>query len=120
MDIRDFRCCSYVQHCIDGLTRIELGDFELIHDGSHSISEYSGIPITKEWIERFGFRESNSICVGNLENGYENEELLIDSSLYPTISTNDGCFRFGKKIEFVHQLQNLYYILTGKELELNK
>jgi len=116
MDIRDFRCHIYVNHCEDGLTRIELGDFELIHDGSRSISEYSGIPITKEWIERFGFRESNSIW----ENGYENEELLIDSSLYPIISTNDGCFRFGNKIEFVHQLQNLYYILTGKELEIKK
>lgn len=41
---------------------------------------------------------------------------------YPLLSSNSGndCFYLsGTKLKYVHQFQNLYFALTGEELEIN-
>lgn len=66
-----------------------------------------GLPITPEWLERFGFENKGYIYVlgkftYNIHNGwwYGNKKL-------PNVN-----------LQYVHQLQNLYHALTGEELEL--
>lgn len=77
------------------------------------------IPLTEEWLLKFGFENkneyfdivtySNEICIS-----LKDEEF----SLYIRID-EDSYYSFEwTKINFVHQLQNLYFALTGKELEL--
>jgi len=68
------------------------------------------IPLTEEWLLKFGF-----------ENWDKNK--WVDSNSVLTISKNDDNFlclinQRDVDILYVHQLQNLYFALTGKELTL--
>jgi hypothetical protein len=69
------------------------------------IKTISPIPLTEEWLLKFGF-ESLLSGAGYVKNrteiGYNHNGFYIITS--------------GLKIEYVHQLQNLYFALTGEEL----
>jgi len=69
------------------------------------------IPLTTEWLEKLGWDgESNS-------DFWEKGDVTIG---YYYGESNGFYFQYTDhvRIEFVHQLQNLYYILTGKPLTL--
>lgn len=78
--------------------------------------ELEPIPITSDWLDRFGFRQhTNAIPRPNwkLKDGFC--LFISDDGRYKfreTFQTNMG------RIQYVHQLQNLYFALTGKELQL--
>ncbi len=70
------------------------------------ISAMEGIPITEEWLERFGFVRHgdywNKGIVELCRHAYESD---------------DVCYReTGTPLPYVHQLQNLYFALCGEEL----
>lgn len=74
------------------------------------------IPITEEWLRKFGF-EYEKQTVG----GYERWE--IKSPKGGKIKFLDKKFtwdagEYSTYILYVHELQNIYFALTGKELEL--
>ena len=68
-----------------------------------------GIPLTEEWLLKFGFV---------LENGWfkKNRLLLfnINNNYFTTLSKEI----VSVNITTVHQLQNLYFALTGEELTM--
>jgi len=71
------------------------------------IEDLEPIPLTEEWLLKFGFEIKQS-RFGN--------EYLGKINLYTTSDKNivfcyDG---YLKGIKYVHQLQNLYFALTGK------
>ena len=77
------------------------------------------IPITEEWLLKFGFRKTkyNSVII------YDSE---LQNSTYITIDKDySSYFMWGEyltSIKYVHELQNLYYALIKEELifcELN-
>ena len=68
-----------------------------------------GIPITEEWLLRFGFSNENLLDEYYLEPYYFN---IIDMTL-----DIGGIY---VDLKYIHQLQNLIHALTGKELELKK
>jgi hypothetical protein len=82
--------------------------------GFYSLME--PIPLTAEWLERFGFVYGPFNYVRRGEKDQRNQF---------TIDRNGDGFVFlikeSKKIPvvYVHQLQNLYFSLTGTELSLN-
>ena len=68
------------------------------------------IPITPEWLERFGFenRGNNLFVKGKIElRYYANRCEVVVRGINITY-------------QYVHQLQNLYFALTGEELELKQ
>lgn len=71
--------------------------------------EFNPIPLTKEWLLKFGFdKKFNKGKITVIPNGrlnYENGRTYFNSW---TIME--------KQPEYVHQLQNLYFALTGEEL----
>jgi len=67
--------------------------------------EIEGIPITEEWLLRFGFSNENLLDEYYLEPYYFN---IIDMTL-----DIGGVY---VDLEYIHQLQNLIHALTGKEL----
>ena len=75
--------------------------------------DVTGIPINEEWLKKLGGKAENHIK-GETQyslNGY------IDVYCY------EGKFTFeptSTRINYVHELQNIYFALTGKELEYNK
>jgi hypothetical protein len=71
------------------------------------------ILLTEEWLLKFGFDKK--------EGKFGFEYHLNNFSLY-TSENKVVCFVFDDflvKINSVHQLQNLYFALTGLELEIN-
>lgn len=71
---------------------------------------YEGIPLTEEWLEKFGFKYAKgwNMWQGEIE----------------VYKHKDGSFSWYNEgdvsvpLVYVHQLQNLVFALTGKELEI--
>jgi hypothetical protein len=71
---------------------------------------FAPIFLTEEWLERFGFEK-----IG----GWDDYEAYILNEVEITINENVPFKNYlDKEIKHVHQLQNLYFALTGQELEL--
>lgn len=77
------------------------------------------IPLTPEWLERAGFEH----ILNNLEDfyaiDYEEGEFYFGLSEYMDSYHIHGYHATYMPIRYVHQLQNLYFALTGQELKLN-
>lgn len=73
--------------------------------------EIEPIPLTEDWLIKFGFAIVNGYYVLNGVSFWEEE--IGDFRPSTGIGMND----FGICIQYVHQLQNLYWCLCGKELE---
>ena len=78
------------------------------------VSQYEPIPLTDEWLLKFEFWTSDWDVHSTLR------KQVLDSSL--VYDKDNKTFDLGDllniKIEYVHQLQNLYFVLTGEELKL--
>ena len=72
---------------------------------------FEGIPLTEDWLKRFGFKESGLYWLDS------HDELLSYSFKKNTIAIGRMGIYFENKIHYVHQLQNLYFALTGEELK---
>jgi len=71
----------------------------------------AGIPLTEEWIKRFGGRKHLEYMLVDVAN-HDALYLIYSKGMY-----HWGQGTWSVKLEFVHELQNLYYALTKKELE---
>jgi hypothetical protein len=77
------------------------------------IVKFKPIPLTEEWLLRFGFEKSRLgyftiFCGSNVMSVYCFEDFSRVQIVTQTVST----------INHVHQLQNIYFALTGEELTL--
>jgi len=80
--------------------------------------EYETIPLTEEWLKDFGFPwEIKFQANGNDEFWGLFSECYPKEKGYNLIMKRDKILLI-PEIKYVHQLQNLYFALTGKELEL--
>ena len=74
------------------------------------IKDCKPIPLTEEWLLKFGF-------VSNpYQDRYENEFIHVECN--KTRGITELWIERMPHIKYVHQLQNLYFALTGQELEL--
>jgi hypothetical protein len=76
-------------------------------DGNYG---YSGIPLTEEWLLKFGFIKNNTCYV--LKFG---SNCITISLFKKPYSYLNGTY-ISDRTQYVHQLQNLYFALTGEEL----
>lgn len=85
---------------------------------STGISVAKPIPLTEEWLVKFGFEKRT-----------ENAGILIcyKISRYTIARWTENRWQFWigtvdlyKSPQFVHELQNLYFCLTGQELEVSE
>jgi len=92
------------------------------------LDQFSGIPLTSGWLVlKFGFKDLNEFI--NTPNTFRKGDFEIIKCFWdegqPTFhlsKTPNGdltYYRHGKVpiIQYVHQLQNLYFALTGEELK---
>lgn len=84
------------------------------------IKFYEPIPLTEKLFENFEAKrddlEIDSYVLSSLTCDYRFfKSTLIDGDIYWTCEKVLG----DTSIEYVHQLQNLYFALTGEELKLN-
>lgn len=88
--------------------------------GCFSASIINPIPITEEWLDMLGFNP-----VSPIRNVFEYvfNDLLITITLEEfniEVQKNGRVVRIPAKCKYVHQLQNLYFALTGEEVSLVK
>jgi len=89
---------------------------------------FEGIPLTEEWLLKLGFNSTYAkdcfqIALGELSLHFIYVTLMNDGDNILTIgdqySTNKHLTVFIRPLaQYVHQLQNLFFALTGEELEL--
>jgi len=78
---------------------------------------YCGIPINNEWLLHFGFIYFQEL---GIEAWYCTQDTKMPLRIY---KGTDSLFRHNGsfvEIQYVHQLQNLYFALTNQELILNE
>ena len=81
-----------------------------------SVNDLISIPLTEEWLIKFGFKKT-WFGYENISTGIEIEPLENEDY---TICINANEYHIGENFKYVHQLQNIYFALTNKELELIK
>ena len=84
--------------------------------------DFQPIPLTEEWLLGFGFvkiRSENHALKGSDGLYYS---VTFDEKIRFNIYDNDSfSFKdFVKEIRYLHQLQNLYFALTGEELTIKQ
>lgn len=77
------------------------------------------IPLTEEWLLKFGFEKSKKLGALH-EFEKDNLQLIFNGVDYDAFlnSEEHGFGEIGTSIKYVHQLQNLFFALTGTELTL--
>ena len=78
-----------------------------------SISQINPIPLTEEWLVKFGFELNDSSW--EIDNGKYVDLQHWGDGDYRHVSNRGCCIAI---IETVSQLQNLYFALTGEELTI--
>jgi len=83
------------------------------------ISQYEPIPLTEEWLIKLGFEK-----LTDSKDGFKNTTYTYTKGISfivyfdgVRLSTN---FWMGNEKHYIHQLQNLFYVLSGKELTIKQ
>ena len=89
----------------------EESDWYALGESTLDISIIHPIPLTEEWLVRFGF-ELNA-------NKYRTNDSKLICHKMIDVKISGSKYNL-KHIKYVHQLQNLYFALTGEELKLKE
>jgi hypothetical protein len=92
----------------------KLSDHEVFND-SFDPEVLAGIPITEEWLERLGLNKIGTEYKAN--NSKFSLRAWFNINNKPVITLDYAGIGH---IEYVHQLQNLYFSLTGQELTIKE
>jgi len=76
---------------------------------------YNPIPLTEEWLLKFGFISRYSNYIIKAGDYFHSVKKGCGEWIYSYDKSDSGCYEL-KEIKYVHQLQNLYFALIGKEL----
>lgn len=107
---------------------IELTSYEMIdllYDYPAEGDHIQGIPITNEWLLKFGFEKMKypyldydmnecDLFESDWGNFYQIENFYLPTPYYFSAAFGENF-----KLKHVHQLQNLCHSLTGTELKIN-
>jgi len=125
MKSKDFRKGNFVKNKELDIFKVGHVELEARHIYEMAVKEsaqgYAGyvdkfkrIPITENYLKAFGFEKLTDKNTGFKQSSYslDNGALIVnfDSGVL------EVDFYRGLNYRYVHQLQNLYYALTGKEL----
>lgn len=98
--------------------KIDAYSFPNIENPKH---DYQPIALTEEWLIKFGFKEG--IYERFKIHLFKHDKTAYVKFLFldPTSGENEyKTLCMWNKIKYVHQLQNLYFALTGEELTLKQ
>lgn len=124
LDAKDLRIGNYLNKNLksgNGRTltdKIGCQDIVRIYQNTGSIN-YEPIELTEEWLLRFGFErhELDNWFYLKIINDWTRLNININGSVCELSISNHGAVI---NVAYVHQLQNLYYALTQKELTLKE
>jgi len=114
---------------VTGITNNKVldGIFTLIHhnEGSHIPEHTLAIPLTEEWLVKFGARvwghESSRMASIEITEHMSFEINLVNGDfhiVYDDLVVEGDHACIAVNIKSIHKMQNLYFDLTGKELTI--
>lgn len=134
MEATELRIGNYVEHQIHKIGTVQsLGDTTLLISTNYDeieLIEIEPIPLTEEWLLKFGFTQISEFSRIWSLNNYGFDLGITYFFLQSIIEEDVIAFNGGKKIQtkliwirtkckYVHQLQNLYYaLIVGEELTI--
>lgn len=90
----------------DEISTIDNNDLRILLE-KPDYENYNPVPLTDEWFLKARFVKLNSL---NDTVYYKKNAIRLKKGI--------DCYEFGStKIKYLHQLQNLYFALTGEELK---
>ena len=104
--IKNFIKQGAKEYILDHNSLIDILDYDKVY---HEVL-FQPIPLTEEWLLKFDFHELED---GNLRNGM----LIVTKNSKGELTITIRLIMI-KSIKYVHQLQNLYFALTGTELTI--
>jgi hypothetical protein len=125
MKENELRIGNWVRHCAAWSYRQDADDFEEFNfqwkledfyalcECTLDIDNVEYIPLTEEWLLKFGFETSDWDNNSTYRKMIGNNDYTIVFDEYSNTMVGDILI---KEIKYVHQLQNLYFALTGEEL----
>lgn len=118
----DFNGVKKINGMLYSQTQEEMNVFFCSEKYGRRLSECAPIPLTEDWLLRFGFEKSDRGFFRE-EKPYELQWGDLGDGPELVILSPDGCTH-GHTIYFpckyVHQLQNLLFSLTGQELTIHQ
>jgi hypothetical protein len=129
MKAEQLRIGNIIQDFAGNFFEFKLQDFCNIENFKIDVDEYcKPIIITEEILLNFGFEEckdyyfcGKSMFFYDINKSLENSEFYIcfneNNKICLSSMENDDTVSKSLNIKYVHQLQNLYFALTGQELK---
>ena len=106
MEAKDLRIGNLIYQ-FDTVENVTVDTFNALDDG-FSKDSFEPIPLTEEWFDKLKVPQWFRAVIGGCDNS---ESYYINISFLPLGYLD---------IKYVHQLQNLYFALTGEELAIKK
>ncbi len=123
MESKELRIGNYVYDALENIhqiTSIDNVDLGLL-GCSIELRFAKPIPLTEEWLLKFGFEYNDYYKNYKIKADIYYHSVKLDDGVwcYNNDYSDAGCY-FISEIEYVHQLQNLYFALTQTELVYEK
>ncbi len=100
------------------VSEIDYDDLRIIGAKHEMNQDYQIIELTEKWLERLGFSVINESSAGK-RYGYVIDGIFssdLTFTFWKTTKEAGKFFRGDLELKSVHQIQNLYFALTGREL----
>lgn len=120
MKATELRIDNLVYNKYDKLHLVGPNDFfnALLDNQMQNKSKLKPIPLTEEWLIKFGFKYDGHTYYDKIVNAHIIFSLIVDITRPHGYMISVGTYLIS--INEVHKLQNVYFILTGEELTINK
>ena len=120
-----------VESILSGTLRVYLHTLDNEYLGDFALNAIEPIPLTSEWLERFGFTFIKESVIENLKMSYWAKDALL---LFVNESPPENTYLVGygfniggnyyaatnRWIDTVHELQNVYHAYRGSELTIKE
>jgi hypothetical protein len=119
--IQDLECEPYYFQIEELQKHVGHEIWAYYRNGSIKANEVEGIPLTEEWLLKFGFQRHHEDYFNNVI--YIKDvvgKTKFEWGVYPKGIGSGHIVKDCVLLEHVHQLQNLIHALTGEELTLTE
>ena len=123
--IGNFIIYEKTTHYVSGITHNTVfshwhKDAEMVDEYMDIIDYYDPIQLTEEWLMKFGFIDRKILigCLCFMEIDIDGTDFNIFIRQGNIENEDTDLILLDEPILYVHQLQNLYFALTGEELTL--
>lgn len=117
MEARELRIGNIIEHGDDGIASVSgYGIYQMStteNGGIQYCKDWKPIPLTEEWLLKFGFDKKPT---QKIRSWYKKNNIMVSVNVDSLVYYKDVGIE--NNIKHVHQLQNLYFALTGEELTI--